>query len=104
MSESNGKAKVREIHTTLEAAKAATGGENERVIAVAKDGAVVGYVWATNANRALLAVVRQQGFSARVAEHKDGGPLTTERLAAKLAELSDEQLAEMGLSRKRGKK
>jgi len=35
---------------------------------------------------------------------KDGGFFTKERIASRLASFTDEELAEMGLSRKKGKK
>jgi hypothetical protein len=44
------------------------------------------------------------GYAARVADPKAGGPLTKERVVAKLADFTDEELAEMGLARKKAKK
>jgi hypothetical protein len=93
MNENNGKAKVRQVYPTLEAAKSTPGTEKERVVEVLKDGATVGFVWAGNPGKGLLAVVRQNGWSAKLAEPKGNGPLTKERLAGALKAMSDEDRA-----------
>jgi hypothetical protein len=62
------------------------------------------YVYARDYNGAIATVARADGWTARTAEPKGTGPLTKERVAAKLAELSDEELAALGLTRKKGRK
>jgi hypothetical protein len=58
----------------------------------------------TDGLAALVAAARKDGYKAKVSDPKGGGPLTKERVAAKLSEFSDEELAAMGLSRKKGKR
>jgi hypothetical protein len=88
------KAKVREVYATLDEAKAAKPErEKDRPIEVLHNGKTVGFVLASNANKGLLAVCRRDGYSAKIAEPKAGGPMTKERLADGLAKLSDEDRA-----------
>jgi hypothetical protein len=64
--------------------------------------ASVGFIWARGYDNALAGVARHEGFAASL-----GGktaPVTKEAVAAKLATFSDEELAALGLSRKKGKK
>jgi hypothetical protein len=93
------------LFPTLEAAQAAKPeSEKQRVFEVLKDGRVLGYGWGNSVNEALVTAARQDGYTARVAEPKGAGPLTKERVAARLSEFTDEELAAMGLSRKKGRK
>ena len=46
--------------------------------------------------------IRGHIYAAKVADGKS--PVTKERVAAKLSEFTDEELAEMGLSRKKSRK
>jgi hypothetical protein len=80
------------------------GNDKQRLYRVEKDGEVVGFAWSNSLDGALVAAARADGYTAGVNEPKGTGPLTKERAAAKLAELSDEELAELGLSRKTTKK
>jgi hypothetical protein len=65
------------------------------------DGSEV-FVRAQNTDLAVALVAKAGGWTAGIAEPKVGlGPLTAEKAAAKLAELSDEELAALGLSRRR---
>jgi hypothetical protein len=109
--ESNGdekETKARQVYDSLEAAKAAPS-ENEReaVFECLKDDKTIGFVWAARQGGTAIAVLtaaRRDHYSARLAEPKGNGPITKERVKAKLAELTDEELTEMGLTRKKGKK
>jgi hypothetical protein len=101
----------RKLYDTLEAAKAEVpqgkGGKpfQGRVYAVKNAaGELAGFAWGNSVDGAIVTAARAAGWSAEVAEPKGGGPVTKERVAVKLAEFSDEELAEMGLSRKKGKK
>src|SRR5262249_20215175 len=66
-------------------------------------GQPAGFAWANRVDGALVTRARSMGWSAKVAEPKGTGPITKERVAARLAEFT-EKLAEMGLSRRKGKK
>jgi hypothetical protein len=94
------------VFATLEQAQA-VGPEDEgklRVFKVFKGGASLGFPWGTQVSDAIIQAARRDGSTARVAERKGSGPLAKERVAARLAEFSDEELAAMGLARKKGKK
>jgi hypothetical protein len=87
--------------------EAPSGNGREAVFEVLKDDAAIGYCWAARQGGtavAVLAATRRDGYIARIAEPKAGGPMTKEKVAAKLATLTDDELAEMGLTRKKGKK
>jgi hypothetical protein len=103
----NGK-ETRTIFNTLDEAKSApSGNEREAVFEVLKDDAVIGYCWAPKQGGtavATLAAARRDKYRARLAEPRQRGPITKEKVQAKLAELTDAELAEMGLTRKKGKK
>jgi hypothetical protein len=93
------------LFPTLEAAQASKPeSDKQRIFEVLKDGRVLGYGWGNSVNEALVTAARQDGYTARVAEPKGAGPLTKERVAARLSEFTDEELAAMGLSRKKGRK
>jgi hypothetical protein len=62
------------------------------------------HTWAQSVDMAITNAARADGYTARVAEPKSGGPITKERVASRLAEFTDEELAAMGLSRKKGRK
>jgi hypothetical protein len=75
-----------------------------RVFAVTNPAGREVFTWGQSVDMAITNAARMDGYAARVAEPKGGGPLTKERVAAKLAEFTDEQLAELGLTRKKAKK
>jgi hypothetical protein len=75
-----------------------------RVYEVLKDGASLGFAWGSRVNEAIIEPARHDGYSTRVAEPEGSGPQTKERVAARLAEFTDEELASPGLSRKKRKK
>jgi hypothetical protein len=62
------------------------------------------FTWAWSVDGALTNAARSDGYTACVADPKGGGPVTKEKVAARLAEFTDEELAGMGLSRKKAKK
>jgi hypothetical protein len=104
-----GSTKARAAHKavfpTAEQAKAVTPpSERFRVFAVTGPAGAKVFTWAQSVDMAIVHAARTDGYAARVAEPKGGGPLTKERVAAKLAEFTDEELAAMGLTRKKGKK
>jgi hypothetical protein len=90
--------------TLQEAQAVKPASDKQRIFEVSKGGSGLGFTWASSVNEAIVAVARLDRYTARVAEPKDGGPLTKERVASKLAEFTDEELAAMGLTRKKGKK
>jgi hypothetical protein len=75
-----------------------------RVDEVLKDGTGRRFSWGGGVNDAIIQAARVDGYTARMAEPKSGRPITKKRVAARLAEFSDEELAAMGLSRRKGKK
>jgi hypothetical protein len=110
MADKNETTKGRQMWETLEEAKenppvAKDGEESKSRLYEVRSplGEAAGYVWARSYDAAIATAARTAGFTASIAEPKGGAPLTKERAAAKLAELSDEELAELGLSRKRRK-
>ena len=57
------KGKARQVFATLAEAKAVKpASEKERVIEVLKEGEPVGFVWASNTNKGLIAVARRDGY------------------------------------------
>lgn len=92
------------LFKTIEEANAAKpeGFDKHRVFSVLRDGEVVGYAWARQPNAALAIAAKAHGYAASVSEKKTA-PVTKEVVAAKLASFSDEELAALGLSRKKGK-
>jgi hypothetical protein len=95
----------RQVFPTLDDARACKP-ESERLreFEVFEDDKSRGFVWAGSVNEALVVLARQDGYSAKVAEPKAGGPFTKEKVAARLGDFTDEELAAMGLSRKKAKK
>ena len=90
------KGKARQVFPTLAEAKAnqpAGKSAKERVIEVLKDGKSVGFVWAGNAGKGLLAVARRDGYTAKIAEPKGAGPLTKEKIGSALSAMTDEDRA-----------
>ncbi len=57
------------------------------------------YTWSWGGDNAIANAARAAGWTAWSAESKAGGPITKERVAATLAEFTDEELAAMGLTR-----
>jgi hypothetical protein len=73
-----------------------------RPFEVSKGGVVLGWINARGYDHGLSQLARRDGYS--VGTGVKQAPVTKEAVAAKLAEFSDEELAAMGLSRKKGKK
>jgi hypothetical protein len=69
---------------------------------VSKGGAVVGWLWARGYDNAVALVARRDGYTSSLGAK--AAPVTKEAVAAKLATFTDEELAAMGLSRKKAKK
>jgi hypothetical protein len=91
------------VYTSLEEAKAVTPpSEKFRVFTISHNG-TDRYAWGHTGDTALAIVAREDGYSAEVAEPKAGGPVTKEKVAARLAEFTDEDLKELGLSRRKAR-
>ena len=90
--------------TLAEATVVKPNGHKQRVFEVLKDGTSQGYIWADSCYEALISWARLDCYGARVAEPKVGALSTKDRGAAKLAELTDDELASMGLARKKVRK
>src|ERR671932_202650 len=69
-----------------------------RVHTLTKGGEVVGYTLARSGTGALANVARRDGYSASVTDKQ--ARVSKEAVAAMLAELSDEELAALGVTRK----
>jgi hypothetical protein len=85
-----------------EANKPADATKHHKPYEVSKGGAAVGWIWARGYDNALALTARIDGYTVSL-----GGkvaPVTKEAVAARLAEFSDEDLAAMGLSRKKAEK
>lgn len=93
----------KELFPTLDEAQTAKPqGGKQRVFEVFKGATSLGFTWGSNVNDAIVNAARTEGFAAKAADGK--APVTKERVVAKLAEFTDEELAEMGLSRKKSRK
>jgi hypothetical protein len=95
-------AKLYATKAEAEANKPTDATKNHKPYEVSKGGSVVGWLWARGYDNALALTARIDGYMVSL-----GGktaPVTKEVVAAKLAEFSDDELAEMGLSRKKVKK
>jgi hypothetical protein len=100
-----GKAAHRKMFDDLDSCKEVQPESDKmRIFEVLKDGMSIGYTWANTGDSSIVVAAKEAGYSARVAEPKGTGPLTNERAAAKLADLTDEELAALGLKRAKGKK
>jgi hypothetical protein len=75
-----------------------------RVFEVLKDGTSLGFAWGGQVNEAIIEAARRDGYTARVAEPMGTGLLTKDRVGARLVDFSDEELAAMGLARKKARK
>jgi hypothetical protein len=92
------------VFATLDEAKASPAPSPKfKLYAVSDNKGATRYSWAFTAGNAVSNVARLDGYKAGIAEPK-GQALTKERVAAKLAEFSDEELSAMGLSRKRSRR
>jgi hypothetical protein len=102
--EANGKERTpKKLYPSLAEAQAVKpDSDKQRLYQVLKDGKSLGFAWANGVNDAVVVGAKAAGFSAGVAEPK--AAVTKEAVLAKLGELTDEELAAMGLSRKKGKK
>jgi hypothetical protein len=76
--------------------------DNFRVFTVTDDDGKQVYAWGQSGDNAISVAARAAGWKAEVTEKK-GPALTKERVQARLAELTDAELAEMGLTRKKAK-
>jgi hypothetical protein len=72
-----------------------------QIFVASKAGAVVGYLWGRGYDPVLAALARKDGYTASLGH---SAPVTKEAVAAKLTEFSDDGLAAMGWSRKKGGK
>jgi hypothetical protein len=106
MDTNNDRPAHRAIFATKEEAKGtAPEGEHKlRVFELFKGAKSIGFTWANDVGTSLCNLARAEGYTARLAEPKGHGPLTPERAATKVLELSDEELAALGLSRRKAKK
>jgi hypothetical protein len=102
MAEQNDRPAHRGIFATKEEAQAVKpeGETKLRVFEVFKGGKSAGYTWASNVDVAICNLARQDGYGAKVADPKAGGAITAERLAG----LSDEELAALGVKRVKSRK
>jgi hypothetical protein len=106
-SEGRERAAHRAMYRTLEEAQAITPpNDRYRVYVVTDPANEQRFCWAQSVDMALVAAARADGWKANVAEPKAGGPITKERIASRLSEFTDEELAAMGLRRapQKGKK
>ena len=88
---------------TLDAAKLVKApSDNFRVFTVTDDEGEQVFAWGQSGDNAISVAARAAGWKAEASE-KRGPALTMERVAAKLAEFTDAELAEMGLTRKKAK-
>lgn len=93
--------KLYDTKEEAEAARPEDATKSLRVFEVFKEGYRVGFILARGYDSGLAQMARLEGFSVSLGR---GGPMTKEKIASKLSEFTDEELAEMGLSRKKGKK
>jgi hypothetical protein len=95
---------AKKLHATRDEANAAKPDKPRlKLFEVVKDGVSKGFCWTDGHAGAICIAARQDGYAARLADAK-GGFFTKEMLAGRLAALTDEELAEMGLNRKKGGK
>src|SRR5260370_20274449 len=103
--ETNNEATAARLYATraeAEANKPADAPKSLKPFEVLHNGTSKGWVLARGYDNALSSVARLDGYSVST-----GGktvPVTKDAVAAKLAEFTDDELASMGLSRKKGKK
>jgi hypothetical protein len=99
-----GQVKLFSTKEECEAAKPTGDGvaKNLRPFEVSKAGTAVGWVLARGYDHGLAMVARLEGYT--VSLGNKSAPVTKEAVAAKLAEFTDDELAAMGLSRKKGGK
>ena len=94
-------AKLYPTKAECEAAKPADAPKSLKAFEVTKDGIVQGWMLGRGYDPCLAALARKDGYTVSLG---NSAPVTKEAVAAKLVEFSDEELAAMGLSRKKGKK
>jgi hypothetical protein len=103
--ETNGEAtvpcKIYATRSEAEANKPADAPKSLKVFEVSKDGASLGFMLGRGYDPCLAALARRDGFAVSLGS---SAPVTKEAVAAKLSEFTDDELAAMGLSRKKGKK
>jgi hypothetical protein len=93
------------LYTTKEEANGAKPNKPRmKLFGVVQNGQSRGFVCTAGHAGAIVVAARQDGYAASLADKKGAGPITKERVAAKLAEFTDEELAAMGLARKKAKK
>jgi hypothetical protein len=102
MSEQNDRPAHKAIFPSkAEAEGAKPEGEHKmRVFEVFKGAESIGFTWANNVDSAICNLARHDGYGAKVADPKAGGALT----AGRLANLSDEELAALGVKRVKSRK
>jgi hypothetical protein len=89
-------AKLYASKVDCEANKPSDATKNHKPYEVSKNGTVLGWLWARGYDHALALTARSEGYSASVG---NAAPVTKEVVAAKLAEFSDADLADLGLKR-----
>ena len=94
-------AKLYPTKAEAEAAKPTDAPKSLKVFEVRKDGAVLGFMLSRGYDPCLAALARKDGYAVSLSTTP---AVSKEAVAAKLVEFSDDELAAMGLSRKKGKK
>jgi len=85
-----------------EANKPADAPKGMRPFEVGKGGVVLGWINARGYDHGLSQLAKRDGYS--LSTGKATAPVTKETIAARLGEFSDDELAAMGLTRKKSKK
>lgn len=83
-----------------DAARPADAAKGTRAYEATKAGTVLGWINARSYDAGLAALARKDGYSLSTG----GKEVTKETIAARLASFTDDELAAMGLTRKKGKK
>jgi hypothetical protein len=103
--ETNGEAtvpcKMYATRSEAEANKPTDAPKSLKVFEVSKDGGVLGFMLGRGYDPCLAALARKDGYAVSLGS---SAPVTKEAVAAKLPEFTDDELAAMGLSRKKAKK
>jgi hypothetical protein len=95
-------AKLHATKAECEAAKPADAPKGMRPFEVSKGGVVLGWINARGYDHGLAMLARRDGYT--VGTGVKQAPVTKEAILSKLGELSDDELAALGLSLKKGKK
>lgn len=107
MSENSGKERAAHkgtFPTADDARQVTPPGEKFRLFLVTDPAGKQVYTWGQSVDGAIVNAARTDGYKAQVGDPKSGGPVTKERVASRLADFTDKELADLGLSRKKPKK